>query len=250
MTKVNLCLDLDTQAGRDAMRAYLASVERVGAQVPPPPPPLPREPLRDVFGPNPSPEPEPSPEPDPMPQPAPPPIDAVDAINWADLVARVIAGETLKEVASAAGVGLPALRMRVTRHRNPDMGRRPKAAAVEAPVSEAPVSEAIVPEAAPAEPGDAEQQPVSAPEPQAEPLGGGIDVQPEPAAAGAWSPREDLAIVRALSQGQNAYLVSSKLAGRRPADVVNRYRELVPLPGIAAQQDALRAAEARLRAAG
>ena len=65
-----------------------------------------------------------------------------------------------------------------------------------------------------------------------------------------WSPDEDVTVLRGFGAGIGSYKISQQLRGRNPADVVNRYKVLVPERGIVAQTKALKHAEARLAAAG
>lgn len=58
---------------------------------------------------------------------------------------------------------------------------------------------------------------------------------------------KDLTIVRRYGQGENSYRISQRLPGRAAKDIAGRYRQLVPTPGLAAQREALEAAERRMR---
>lgn len=63
-----------------------------------------------------------------------------------------------------------------------------------------------------------------------------------------WTNAEDVIVLRGMISGLGSYETSQKLKGRKAADVVRRYKQLVPRPGVIAQAEALRRAEARLAA--
>ncbi len=65
---------------------------------------------------------------------------------------------------------------------------------------------------------------------------------------GRWTAQEELTVLRLYGQGRNAYAISQQLKGRSSADIVTRFRKLVPHPGSANQARALKAAEERVAA--
>lgn len=256
MTTVTLCLDLDTPAGRAAMRSFLDSLEqrpqRNGAaaetdkvRLPAamvcaapsvkhvatfPPVFVSSSDVRTLYEGGGVEDYEPAPV-------AAAPVAA--APDWPVLIGRVLGGEDAKAVAAEAGVKAQALRLRVTRARHPGMGK----------------SDPSGPEPAHAATG-ADEQSAWAPPAEPEPAVGGDAMQPEPEPGteadtpgeDGWSPREDVTILRRYGQGENSYRIAQQLKGRKAADVVNRYRVLVPRPGILEQRRALARAETALAA--
>ena len=199
-----------------------------------------------------------------------PPAAAPAEPDWAALVARVIDGrETVGDVAKSAGiVPVQRLNIRVARARQQipksgtpqgtdgpgSTGGGPVPAEAEAvgedgadpipsPTAEAPeeAEDASAPDAAadesPAAVAPIEPALADAPkcQPAAKPVPNPADVPDEEG----WTPREDLKLLMLYTMGKNSYAISQILPRRNPADVVNRYRTLVPRSGIVAQREAL-----------
>lgn len=148
--------------------------------------------------------------------------------DWDALLARVAAGERVRDVAASVGLHVRRLTGKVValkRH-----GRWP-------PGAQAP-AEPDVPEPEAPEPVLVEAEPEPEPEPEPDPES---PVDPD----GDWSAAEDVIILRRYGLGENSYRISQALKKRSAADVVNRFKALVPKSSAETQRAALDAAIAR-----
>ena len=206
--------------------------------------------------------------------------------DWAPLVARVLAGEREKDVAAEAGVSSAQLRGKIMAARNRAKRDAVEGAAAEPepePIEEAPAEEpAPSPEAVACEaevagvnsstenapvPGENDDRrtssvnsalnsstpPItaSAPIPRDAPLDPAAYAQARQGAwldDGGWTNAEDEIVLTGIISGVGSYETSQRLTGRKPADVVRRYKQLVPQPGVVAQTEALKRVRARLAA--
>lgn len=172
------------------------------------------------------------PEPEPMAEAA-APVEP----DWLALIDRVEAGESIASVARSAGVDGRALGGKVTARRRLLAPIGPEAAAI--PDPEPAPAEPVQVEPAPAEPAAA---PVPA-EPVAE------DEEPSPEDGDAWTARLDLQLATLMFAGNGIKHASLKL-GRSKEDCIQRYRDLMPRPGSAAQAALVKRLRAQVEAEG